>query len=126
MILKEEYVMGRVKSLVDRNAQTDTNIKSKLLLSLIEQWEFDYDMEKEYRPEILKKEKNSDEEEFTGVVLQHKELGSLNQIATTLMVAAVKEIKKGGHSDLTLLMEGAAMGIGDIIEINNIVERRLK
>ncbi|NEU29956.1 hypothetical protein GN156_04085 [bacterium LRH843] len=54
--------------------------------------------------------------------LKNNELGSLTQIADMLWREMHKEIKKNGHSDLTLGMEGAARGIREFIELNNIKE----
>lgn len=55
MVSKEEYVLSRVKSVANRCAERNEKIKPLTLISLIEQWEFDYEIEKEYRPEVLKK-----------------------------------------------------------------------
>lgn len=55
MVSKEEYVLSKIIKLTIHKAKENKRIKPLSLLSLIEQWEFDYDMEKEYRPEILDK-----------------------------------------------------------------------
>ena len=55
MISKDGYVLSRVKSMAKHAAKENERIKPLTLINLIEQWEFDYDIEKEYRPEILKK-----------------------------------------------------------------------
>lgn len=52
MISKEEYVLKRVKSLAKYNNANNSKIEPSLLKSLIEQWEFDYEIEKKYRPEL--------------------------------------------------------------------------
>ena len=55
MMTKEEYVLKRVKNLVMYHLDKQEIIKPDIMHELMEQWAFDYDMEKEYRPEILKK-----------------------------------------------------------------------
>jgi hypothetical protein len=55
MISKEEYVLVRVKRLVERYSETKEPLKTSVFKELIAQWEFDYEMEKEYRPEVLRK-----------------------------------------------------------------------
>lgn len=47
MISKEDYVLQKV--LLTLNS----NFDPKSLNSLIDQWAFDYDMDSEYRPEVL-------------------------------------------------------------------------
>ncbi|MEK3955660.1 MULTISPECIES: hypothetical protein [unclassified Psychrobacillus] len=56
------------------------------------------------------------------LVLKHKELGSLKQISDSLWREMNKEIKRNGHSELTLNMEGAVHGISEIMKLNNISE----
>lgn len=46
MITKEEYVLIRIKSMVTRKAEVNEKIKPLSLLNLIEQWAFDYEMDK--------------------------------------------------------------------------------
>ena len=50
---KEEYILKNIEALI--NYYKDDSIKASDLSNLINQWSFDYDMEKKYRPEILKK-----------------------------------------------------------------------
>lgn len=64
MISKEEYVLNRVKSLLHHKAKNNKRIKPLSLISVIEQWEFDYEMEKEYRSEILKAEGGCGNEDY--------------------------------------------------------------
>lgn len=59
---------------------------------------------------------------MSGVVLIHKELGSLEVIAEHLFKEMKEEIKRNGHSDLTLSLEGSCYGILEILKLNNIVE----
>lgn len=54
MISKEEYVLTSVKRILSQYDRLNTNLSSSDLLNLIDQWEFDYEMEKEYRPEVLR------------------------------------------------------------------------
>lgn len=51
----EEYVLNRVKVIVDYYVKENKEINPSTLKELIEQWSFDYEMEKKYRPEVLKK-----------------------------------------------------------------------
>ena len=53
MIPKGEYVLSRVKALAVNKAKENERIKPLTLINLIEQWEFDYEMDKEYFPEQL-------------------------------------------------------------------------
>lgn len=53
MISKYEYVLVRVKNYTSRKVEENQKINAGVLQELIEQWEYDYDCEKEYRPEIL-------------------------------------------------------------------------
>jgi hypothetical protein len=55
VISKEEYVLNKVKMIVDYYVKENKEINPFTLKELIEQWSFDYEMEKEYRPEVLKK-----------------------------------------------------------------------
>ncbi|WP_405101769.1 hypothetical protein [Oceanobacillus sp. FSL H7-0719] len=59
MITKEEYALPRVKNYLYRKAESNEIINVKVLINLIEQWEFDYEMEKEYRSEMLSREKHN-------------------------------------------------------------------
>jgi hypothetical protein len=53
--------------------------------------------------------------------LKDNGLGNLKQqIADMLWNQMLKEVEKNGHSDLTLDMEGAAIGIYEIIDLNDI------
>jgi hypothetical protein len=54
MISKETYVLRKVKGIIDRYLNENDKISPSILKELIEQWSFDYEMEKEYRPEVLK------------------------------------------------------------------------
>jgi hypothetical protein len=56
------------------------------------------------------------------LTLRNNELGTLTQIADMLWRQAKEEVKRNGHSDLTLSLEGAVYGIREIIELNNIKE----
>ena len=53
MITKDEYVLKRVKMVVADATKRKKEIEPSTLNELMEQWDFDYDMEKEYRPEAL-------------------------------------------------------------------------
>lgn len=55
MITKEEYVLRSIISLAKHYLKTNEEISPSILLELIKQWDFDYEMEKEYRPEVLEK-----------------------------------------------------------------------
>lgn len=55
MISKQEYVSQRVKLYELLCAQENRTIKPEVLNELIEQWSFDYEAEKQYRPEVLEK-----------------------------------------------------------------------
>lgn len=55
MISKDKYVLDRVKKIVHHCVKENKSINSLVIEELIDQWSFDYDMEKEYRPEVLKK-----------------------------------------------------------------------
>lgn len=46
MLTKEEYVLARVKSMAIRKAKDNEKIKPLSLINLINQWEFDYEMDK--------------------------------------------------------------------------------
>jgi hypothetical protein len=52
IISKEKYVLDRVTALIQ--AKKGAAIDKQVLNELIEQWSFDYEMEKEHRPEVLK------------------------------------------------------------------------
>jgi hypothetical protein len=54
------------------------------------------------------------------MMLRDNGLGNLKQIADMLWDQMLKEVEKNGHSDLTLGMEGAARGIYEIINLNDI------
>lgn len=56
MITKEEYVLKRIKLVVADALKKDKAISPATLNELMEQWAFDYDMDKEYRPEALQQE----------------------------------------------------------------------
>ncbi len=56
-LTKEEYVLNKVKLLNMEYLFKKDNIDPYMLYELIKQWEFDYKMEREYRPEVLIKEK---------------------------------------------------------------------
>lgn len=53
MISKEEYVLNHVKKIVNHYITASDELSPSLLNGLIDQWEFEYEMEKEYRPEVL-------------------------------------------------------------------------
>ena len=55
VISKEEYVLNRVEAIVDYYVKENKEINPATLKELIEQWSFDYEMEKKYRPEVLKR-----------------------------------------------------------------------
>ncbi|MCP1159301.1 hypothetical protein [Bacillus infantis] len=55
MISKDEYVLDRVRVFVSRYLKENKNIKPLVLDDLIDQWSFDYEMEKEFRPHVLHK-----------------------------------------------------------------------
>lgn len=55
MISKEEYALNRVKIIVDYYLKENRKINPSTLKELIEQWSFDYEMEKKHRPEVLKR-----------------------------------------------------------------------
>lgn len=54
LIRKEEYVLRYVKFYVNHKLSEGEMINPKIIKGLIEQHEFDYDMDLEYRPEVLK------------------------------------------------------------------------
>lgn len=56
------------------------------------------------------------------LTLKHGELGGLKENAEALWNVMLQEIKKNGYSDATLVMEGTARAIFEIIKLNNIVE----
>ncbi len=56
-LTKEEYVLNKVKLLNMGCLIKKDSIDPYMLHELIRQWEFDYKMEREYRPEVLIKEK---------------------------------------------------------------------
>jgi hypothetical protein len=56
LISKEEYVRNRVKLATNLYKKNNKELTITQLNKLIKQWSFDYDIEKEYRPEILKTE----------------------------------------------------------------------
>lgn len=60
LISREEYVLKRIKSATNHFIIKNENLNPDLLKGLIDQWEFDYDMEKAYRPEVLMKEVSHD------------------------------------------------------------------
>lgn len=53
MVSKEEYVLVRVETHLKNKLETNKPIHAQILIDLIDQWKFDYEMESEYRPEIL-------------------------------------------------------------------------
>ena len=53
MISKEKYVLAGIKVYVNHKFESNKPIQPSILKSLIDQWEFDYEMDKEYRPEVL-------------------------------------------------------------------------
>ncbi|WP_226035693.1 hypothetical protein [Aquibacillus saliphilus] len=53
MPTQEKYVLQRVKIYCDWNKKKDNKINPEVLIDLIDQWEFDYQMDKTYRPEVL-------------------------------------------------------------------------
>lgn len=53
IISKSEYVLFHVKNYVALKFKEKKQFDPKTLASLIKQWEFDYTMEKEFRPETL-------------------------------------------------------------------------
>lgn len=54
MLTKEKYVLNRVKGVLKNHVEKQRQYDIPLIISLIEQWEFDYDIEKAHRPETLK------------------------------------------------------------------------
>ena len=56
MLTKDRYVLRRVKYYVKHYQDIGKLIDPMLLNSLIEQWSFDYDMEKMHSPEVLENE----------------------------------------------------------------------
>lgn len=56
------------------------------------------------------------------VELLNNGLGSLTNISEMLLKEMKKEIERNGYSDLTLNIEGAVIGIREIIELNDIKE----
>jgi hypothetical protein len=52
IISKEKYILNRVTALI--KSTKGEKIDKNVLNELIEQWSFDYEMEKEYRPEVLR------------------------------------------------------------------------
>lgn len=54
IISKDKYILDRVKQIVHHCVKENKSINSLVLEELIDQWSFDYKMEKEYRPEVLK------------------------------------------------------------------------
>lgn len=59
LISKEEYILNELKCVADRYLKNNQNIDPLLLKELIEQWSFDYEIEKEYRPELLEQPHHS-------------------------------------------------------------------
>lgn len=55
LISKEEYILYKTRNMIEYYIEEEQLICPKMLNELIEQWCFDYEMDKEYRPEILKK-----------------------------------------------------------------------
>jgi hypothetical protein len=55
LISKEEYILNQIKLTINAYLNKDQMINPIALDSLIKQWSFDYDVEKEYRPEVLMK-----------------------------------------------------------------------
>ncbi|WP_368900709.1 hypothetical protein [Oceanobacillus oncorhynchi] len=53
IISKSDCVLFHVKNYIAWKFEDNKSLHSKTLAELIKQWEFDYEMEKEYRPEIL-------------------------------------------------------------------------
>lgn len=57
MISKEEYVLRYIRNYLEWKAKENERVEPLRLISLIEQIEFDYGMDSEYRPEVLSLEK---------------------------------------------------------------------
>ncbi|MET3508294.1 hypothetical protein [Halalkalibacter oceani] len=57
MISKYEYVMKRIMCSLNNYKYNKDKVDPELFKSLIEQWEFDYEMELSHRPWVLKKGK---------------------------------------------------------------------
>lgn len=55
MITKEEYILNRTKFYVEKQLEQKKMINPEILNELMEQWNFDYEMELNYRPEILER-----------------------------------------------------------------------
>ncbi|WP_161805236.1 hypothetical protein [Sporosarcina globispora] len=52
--------MKRIKSTVNHHIEKKSKLNPDSLMNYIEQLEFDYDMEKAYRPEVLMKENDNE------------------------------------------------------------------
>ncbi|WP_226035698.1 hypothetical protein [Aquibacillus saliphilus] len=60
MITQEKYALQRVKVYCDWKAKNNEKIRPLALIELINQWEFDYQIEKDHRPEVLEFEMDYD------------------------------------------------------------------
>ncbi|MGD6876883.1 hypothetical protein [Bacillus infantis] len=50
---KEKYILKRIQNSLDYYITKEQTIEPDEMKKLIDQWAFDYEMEKEYRPEML-------------------------------------------------------------------------
>lgn len=82
MISKEQYVLDRVKSYAQLCTMEKRKMRPATVTELIEQWSFEYEIEKQYRPEILTiklpegSEESSEQEEssvFYKVSMYHQD-----------------------------------------------------
>jgi len=53
LISRDEYVLNRVKVFLDWKAKINEKVNPLRLDTLISQWEFDYENDKQYQPEAL-------------------------------------------------------------------------
>lgn len=56
MITKEQYILKRICRSLDCCTAKGMKVEPEQMKNLIDQWAFDYEMEKEYRPEVLREE----------------------------------------------------------------------
>lgn len=54
MITKEAYVLSKVQMVIKHYLDKDQMLNPMTLHLLMEQWSFDYDADREHRPELLK------------------------------------------------------------------------
>lgn len=60
MLTKEEYILSRIRSFISFKMDDEESINPFAINELIEQWSFDYDMKREFRPHILEKRQENE------------------------------------------------------------------